>query len=414
MFLSRIERPAAPPPSLAQMRADLGATYVAHGFIGWLFAATGPVAIILTVGLHGGLSEAELSSWIFGVFFVNGLITALFSWIYARPLAFFWTIPGTVLVGPALGHLSFPEVIGAFYVTGLLTILLGATGWVKRLMQAVPLPIVMGMVAGVFLRFGLDLVHAVRTDVLLAGPMVAAWIALTAFKRIGEYIPPIIGALVIGGVAAIALGRFDLAGVSGFALAHPVVQAPVWSWPAMVELVVPLIITVLVVQNGQGFAVLKAAGHEAPVDAVTLACGVGALLSAAVGAVSTCLAGPTNAILVSAGEHRRHYTAGITTGLLSICFGLLAPGFTKFMLAAPKSFIATLAGLAMLRVLQNAFVAAFKARFPLGALVTFLVTVSDISLLNIGAAFWGLIAGVVVSWLLEQADFQALIAEQRT
>ncbi|MCB5943615.1 benzoate/H(+) symporter BenE family transporter [Acidocella sp. KAb 2-4] len=413
MFLSRIERPAAPPPGLAQLRADFGATYVAHGFIGWLFAATGPVAIILTVGLHGGLNEAELSSWIFGVFFVNGLITTLFSWIYSRPLAFFWTIPGTVLVGPALGHLSFPEVIGAFYATGLLTILLGATGWVKRLMQAMPLPIVMGMVAGVFLRFGLDLVHAVRNDILLAGPMVAAWIFLTAFRRIGEYIPPIIGALVTGGVAAMLLGRFDLSGLSGFTLAHPVFQQPAWSWPAMVELVIPLAITVLVVQNGQGFAVLKAAGHEAPVDAVTFACGIGAVASAAVGAVSTCLAGPTNAILVSTGEPRRHYTAGITTGLLSIGFGLLAPGFTRFMLAAPKSFIATLAGLAMLRVLQNSFVAAFKTRFTLGALVTFLVTVSDISLFNIGAAFWGLIAGVVVSWLLEQPDFQALIAEQR-
>ncbi|WP_298214175.1 benzoate/H(+) symporter BenE family transporter [Acidocella sp.] len=414
MFLSRVERPEAPPPSLARMRADFGPTYIAHGFIGWLFAATGPVAIILTVGLHGGLSEAELSTWIFGVFFVNGLITLLFSWAYARPLAFFWTIPGTVLVGPALGHLGLAAVTGAYYAAGLLTILLGATGWVKRLTQAVPLPIVMGMVAGVFLRFGLDLIHAVRMDALLAGPMVAAWIALTALPRLGAILPPIIGALIAGALAALALGRFDLAALSGGAwLAHPVLQAPAWSWPAMLDLVIPLLITVLVVQNAQGFAVLKAAGHEAPVDAVTLACGVGAVLSAGLGAVSTCLAGPTNAILISAGERRRQYTAGLTTGLLSLGFGLFAPGFTRFMLAAPKSFIAALAGLAMLRVLQNAFSGAFKARFSLGALVTFLITVSDISLLNIGAAFWGLTGGVLVSWLLEQGDFQALIAGER-
>ena len=62
----------------------------------------------------------------------------------------------------------------------------------------------------------------------------------------------------------------------------------------------------------------------------------------------------------------------------------------------------------MLRVLQAAFIASFKDRFSLGALVSFLVTVADLAVLNIGAAFWGLIAGFAVSWLLEKRDFAAL------
>jgi benzoate membrane transport protein len=59
----------------------------------------------------------------------------------------------------------------------------------------------------------------------------------------------------------------------------------------------------------------------------------------------------------------------------------------------------------MLRVLQAAFVTAFSTRFTLGALVTFVVTVADVTVLNIGAAFWGLVAGIVVSLLLERPDF---------
>jgi benzoate membrane transport protein len=175
----------------------------------------------------------------------------------------------------------------------------------------------------------------------------------------------------------------------------------------MVELVVPLAITVLIVQNGQGFAVLKAAGHKPPVDAITFACGLGALLSAITGGVSTCLTGPTNAILVASGERARQYTSGIVVGVLAIGFGLLAPTFTHLLLAAPKSLVMTLAGLAMLRVLQSAFVTAFSQRFALGALVAFLVTVADIPLLNVGAAFWGLVAGLGTSALLERADFGA-------
>jgi benzoate membrane transport protein len=195
--------------------------------------------------------------------------------------------------------------------------------------------------------------------------------------------------------------------MGGLQLARPVVQAPVWSVRALVELVVPLAITVLVVQNGQGFAVLQAAGHRPPMNASTVVCGVGALLSATVGAVSTCLTGPTSALITSAGERRRHYTAAIFNGLLAVAFGLMAPAFTGLMLAAPKEYLMTLGGLAMLRVLQAAFVASFKDRFSLGALVSFLVTVADLSVLNIGAAFWGLVAGVAVSWLLERGDFAA-------
>ena len=166
----------------------------------------------------------------------------------------------------------------------------------------------------------------------------------------------------------------------------------------MVELVVPLAITVLVVQNGQGIAVLRAARHDPPVNALTIACGVWSLLAATVGAVSTCLTGPTNALLTASGERSRQYTAGICCGLLAMVFGLFAPVFTRLMLAAPAAFIATLAGLAMLRVLQAAFVTAFRTRFTLGALVTFVVTIADVSILNIGAAFWGLVAGLVVSF----------------
>ena len=36
---------------------------------------------------------------------------------------------------------------------------LGLLGWVKRLMEAIPMAIVMGMVAGVFLRFGIEPRH---------------------------------------------------------------------------------------------------------------------------------------------------------------------------------------------------------------------------------------------------------------
>jgi benzoate membrane transport protein len=393
-------RPLAGPRTL---RADFGASYTANGLIGLIYAATGPVAVILAVGTQGGLSQAEISSWIFGVFLLNGILTVLMCWLYRQPLAFFWTIPGTVLVGPALGHLSFAEVIGAFFATGALILVLGLTGWVRRAMDLIPMPIVMAMVAGVFLRFGTGLVEALG-DVVVTVPMVVVFLVLSTWAWLGTRIPPILGALVVGAVAVAVSGRFNPGPTTGW-IAAPGLQTPQWSLQATIELVVPLAITVLVVQNGQGIAVLRSAGHAAPVNAVTLACGLWSMLAAAVGSVSTCLTGPTNALLVASGERSRHYTAGICCGLLAILFGLFAPLFTTLMLATPPAYIATLAGLAMLRVLQASFVTAFATRFTLGALVTFIVTVSDVTVLNIGAAFWGLVAGLLVSLLLERPHF---------
>ncbi|SFN53665.1 benzoate membrane transport protein [Pseudonocardia ammonioxydans] len=403
----RFERPPRALPGPRQVLRDLGPQYAANGLIGLIFAATGPIAVILAAGVQGGLGGRELASWLFGVFFANGLLTVLMCWVYRQPLGFFWTIPGTVLVGQALGHLSLAEVVGAYLVTGLLMLVLGLSGWIRTAMAAVPMPIVMAMVAGVFLGFGTGLVDSVTDDGAVAVPMIAVFVLLAAWPAAGRRLPPVLGALLAGVAAVLLTGSRGAGGgdLSGW-VAAPLLVTPAWSWQAMVELVLPLAITVLVVQNGQGVGVLRAVGHRAPVNVVTAACGLWSILVAGVGAVSTCLTGPTNALLTAFGTRERQYTAGIVCGILAMVFGLFAPVVVRLMLAAPPAFLATLGGLAMLKVLQSAFVAAFGARVTLSALVTFVVTVSGMTAFNIGAPFWGLVAGVATAWLLERDDLR--------
>ena len=79
---------------------DLSLGHVANGLVGFLFAASGPLAIVLAAGTKGGLSESDLASWVFGSLCVNGLVSIIFCLRYRQPLVFFWTIPGTVLIAP--------------------------------------------------------------------------------------------------------------------------------------------------------------------------------------------------------------------------------------------------------------------------------------------------------------------------
>jgi len=399
-----LERPLFPVPAARQVLRGFNAHYAATGVVAFLFACTGPVAIILSVGARGGLSESDIASWIFSAFCLNGVISFVFSLLYRQPLVFLWSIPGAVLLGPALGHLSFAQAIGAYIATGVLMLLLGLSGWVRRAMEAVPMPIVMAMVAGVFLRFGIDLVHAFRDQLWIAAPMAAAFFALTRLPELAKIVPPLVAALLVGALAVAVLGVFRPPPGALFALAAPNFYVPQFSWQAMVELVLPLAITVLVVQNGQGIAVLTANGHAAPINAITAACGLGSIVTALFGAVSTCLTGPVNAILSASGDRERQYTSALFFCIFSLAFGLMAPFFTRLLLATPPAFIATLAGLAMLRILQAAFTSSFAGRHSLGALVCFLVTVADVPIARIGAPFWGLVFGLGASWLLERDE----------
>ena len=286
----------------------------------------------------------------------------------------------------------------------MLVLALGATGVVRRIMAAIPMPIVMAMVAAVFLRFGTDIVSSTQANPVVAAPMVLVFVLLSAVPALGRKLPPVLGTLIAGVIAVAASGQFALDAAGGPILATPVFTAPEFTWAAQLELVVPLAITVLIVQNGQGVAVLRAAGHQPPVNAFALASGGFSILNACFGAVSACVTGPTNALLTSSGEKHRHYTAAVVYGFLSLVFALFAPALTRFMLATPEAFVLALGGIAMLKALQQAFVTAFATKFTLGALVTFVVTISGLDLFNVHAAFWGILFGYAASRLMERGD----------
>ncbi|MGY8998350.1 MAG: benzoate/H(+) symporter BenE family transporter [Rhodospirillales bacterium] len=405
MQLEPLNRPF---PTIKEFLNDISFVHVSNAVIAFLFAATAPVAIILGVATKGGLNETHIASWIFAAFVLNGIFGIIISLIYRQPLVFFWTISGTVLVGPALEHLSFQEVIGAFYGTGFLLFFLGLSGWVGKIMVRLPMPIIMAMVAGVFLNFGLDWIKAMGQAPWIAIPMTLGFVMLSFNHSLARRLPPMIGVLVIGVISVTLTETFKPVSDLSFAIIAPTVYTPVFSWGAMFELVIPLAVTVLAAQNAQGIAVLTERGHTPPVNTITTICGAGSIITATFGAVSTCLTGPVNAILSSSGENKQHYIAAFVICLLAIIFGCYAPLVTKIMLATPPAFISTLAGLALLRVLQTSFVVSFGGNFSLGALVTFLVTIADQTIFNIGAPFWGLVFGLTTSWLLERQFFKSM------
>ena len=410
MILEKFDRPIA---RFRDFCRDVSGVYVGTSVVAILFSCTGPIAIVISVGINGGLTDHEIASWILAGCVSSGAITIWFSLAYRQPLSFAWTIPGTVLLGSAMDHLSFAEVIGAYWATAIFVGFVGLSGGVGKALKIMPMQIVLAMVAGIFLQFGLDMVLAFEQEFLISAAMVLAYIAVFLVPGLSAYVPPVVMCLVAGIIAVLLAGKFEsfTGTLQWFDL--PAFQAPEFSQQALIELVIPLAVTVLVAQNGQGFAVLMNRGHKPPANAMTTACGLGSMANALFGGVSACVTGPANAVLVSAGERQRQYTAGVLFGAMNMAFGIMAFTATWLILSLPTAFIAVLSGLALLPVLLSSFITAFEGKFKMSALVTLLVTVSGITIWNIGSPFWGLATGLIIALLLERDDFREHLAKSR-
>ncbi len=408
-----IERGPGFLPSIRDLPRNLSLSAFGYGATAWLFAVTGPFLINLNAARQGNLSIDETNSWIFGAYFVGGVLTLILALYYRQPVPAAFTIPGAVLVGTALLHLSFPEVIGAYILTGIFIAFLGVSGLVKRGMEWLPVPIMMAMVAGVLLPFGVGIVNSVGQTPLLSSLTFVAFLLVSLVTKVSRRFPPVLGAIVVGLVAATLLGEANWQMLS-FKLARPIIFAPAFTLPATVELVVPLTLTVVAIQNAQGIGILMNAGYRPAVNSVTIASGVGSVLMGIFGAPSACIAGPMTGIIADPAVGRRNgrYAAAIVTAILWILFGLFSPLATAVSRILPASLINLLAGLALLGVLVSCFSAAFSGKFRLGALFTFIITISGATLFNIGAPFWGLVGGTAISALLEPNDFRDMKSQK--
>ena len=371
------------------------------GFVAFLFAITGPVAIILSITSTNNIDLDYVSVWLFGCFAINGILSIIITLIYKQPLIFMWSIPGMILIGFSLKTYSMEEIVGVYIISSAILVFLSFTNLISFLKKNIPIEIVMGMVGAIFISFCLNWVNSLKTNFVLCGIMTLSFfIALIISKKI-KFPPPLFCCLISGLIFVHFQTDFNYSDYEPNIIV-PYLTSPEFNLNSIIELTIPLIITVIFIQNGQGLALLESRGYQPPINQITYSCGFGSFVNAYFGAVSTCLTGPVTGIIINDQNVKYHFISAIIFSILCVVFGLYSPYVLDLMKNLPKEFIATLGGLALLTVLKQSFVDAFKNERALSALVTFLVTLSEINFMNIGAPFWGLIAGFFVFKLTEK------------
>lgn len=350
------------------------------------------VAIVLAAAQALGATPAQAASWLAAVSIAKGLGMILLSSWARVPVVLAWSTPGAALIATTTG-IGMAQAVGAFLFAALLLMLTALLPPIRRAVSAIPDGVAGAMLAGVLLPFCMAAASHAGTDPRFALPIIAMFLLMRLVHPLTAALAALALGLALGFVLTpAALPRFEVA-LNPFTFI-----APEFSVAVLIGLGLPLYLVTMASQNLPGFAVLRANGYEPPVGPALAVTGAGSFLSALFGAHTHCMAAITAAICLGPDVHPdrdQRWKVGVVQGVIWIALGFLGPYFTAIMLALPPSIIGTVAGLALvmpfLGALQTAL-APEATRFA--AAVTLITTASGVAAFGIGAAFWGLVAGI--------------------
>jgi benzoate membrane transport protein len=364
--------------------------------VGYASSFTVVLAGLRAVGATPAQAASGLLALCTGIF-----VSTVFLGVRHRmPISIAWSTPGAALL-VATGHVhgGWPAAVGAFLVCAALIIAAGLAPWLARAIAAIPRPIAGAMLAGVILSLCTAPVKAVVDVPALAIPVVLTWALLTRFAR--QWAVP--GAL-LAAIVAILVRGVHLTGVSVAPTA--VFTVPAFNLSALISIAVPLFLVTMAAQNVPGMAVMATYGYTPPLRGVLVTTGLASAVAAPFGGHALNLAAITAALTAGPDTHpdpRRRWVATAALGAGQLTLGLGAGLAMALVLLSPPVLVVAVAGLALLSALGASLASAVTE--PSGreaAVVTFVVTASGTTILNIGSAFWGLVAGGLTALLLHR------------
>lgn len=375
---------------------------VLAGVVTALVGFTSAFAVVLT-GLGAvGATPAQAASGLLVLSITMGLACVILAWRYRMPITVAWSTPGAALLA-ATGVVEggWSAATGAFLVVAALTLLAGLWPGFGRLIARIPASIAQAMLAGVLLPLCLAPIAGIAENPWGVIPVLATWLI---FARIApRWAVPLafVAAAVVVGVELIRNGA---AVDAGLLIPRIELVPPTFTVGALVGIALPLFIVTMASQNVPGVAIMRSFGYEVPWRPAMFVTGIGTALGAPAGGHGINLAA-ISAALAAAPEAdpdpKRRWVAGVSTGVSYVVLGGCAAAFSALVILAPAAVIPAVAGVALFAAFGSSVqqaVAEPAERMP--AVVTFLIAASGLSFAGISAAFWALLAGLLVRVLL--------------
>ena len=379
-------------PALSRLARDFSVSAMAAGFVTVLVGFASSAVIVFQAAQTLGASTAQIASWMWALGVGMGLTCIVLSLRYRMPVVTAWSTPGAAMLVAGTSGVPYAEAIGAFVLSALLMMAAGFSGAFERVLSRIPVSLASGMLAGVLLRFGLDVFVAMQTQLTMA---LAMFVSYLCGRRLFPRYAVIVTLLL--GIVLAAFGGLLQADSVHLQWARPVFTMPALSVASVMGIALPLFIVTMTSQNVPGVAVVRASGYALPISPVIGWTGVTNVALAPFGAFALNLAAITAAICMGREAHldpHRRYVAAVFAGLFYLLIGLFGATVAAVFAAFPRELVMAIAGLALFGTIGSSLATAMREesdREP--ALVAFLVTASGVAFAGIGSAFWGLLAG---------------------
>ena len=366
------------------------------GLVANLVGFSSSVALIFqAANSMTGASSQLTSSWVFALCIGSGLSSIVLSLYYRQPVLTAWSTPGAALLIGSLHGITPQLATGAFLVSALLITLCGVTGLFARLMHKIPTGLAAAMLAGVLVRFGLNVFEQLAIQpVLIISMLLSYLLAKRLYPRYAILLVLLVGSLL-------AWQQHLLQGnEQTLSIAIPVFTWPDLDIPTLLGVGLPLFIVTMASQNLPGVAVMRANGYQAPVSASLSVTGIINLILAPLGCYAINLAAITAAICMGPEAHedpKQRYKAAVFAGIGYLIAGVFGASIVSLFAVLPQALIMGVAGIALFGTIGASLHSALQNEHQReAALLTFLVTASGLTLWGIGSAFWGLVVGIVV------------------
>ena len=361
-------------------------------------STTGPIAILYQAAQAANLSVELTNSWLFAIFMGSGLFGLLMSLRFGIPIIGSWASTTTALLVTGLVDHKFTDVIGAYFAASIILMVIGYTGIFNKLMQAIPHAVIMAMLGGVLLTFGVKIFLSTEINPVLGVSMLLMFFIAKAIKLRA----PVVFAFAVGILVVILQSKVNIPQLN-LSIVTPVWTNPTFSVGVLFTLTIPIVLMVMTSQNAPGMALLKAVNYQPPTNAILHFGGLLSLLGAGFGGSGVNLSTITASIAIteeSDPNPETRYFAGVVAGIAYCVAALFAGVFSTLFGSFPGELTAVLAGIALLPIITTSLVDAMEKKdYRDSAVVTFLVTLSGVAAFGVGSPFWGLMAGVIVHQL---------------
>lgn len=375
---------------------------ISAGIVAALVGFTSSFAVVLT-GLRAvGASPAEAASGLLAVCVTQALGMLYLARRYRQPITLAWSTPGAALLagtGAVVG--GWPAAVGAFVVVGLLVVATGMWPRLGALITSIPTSLAQAMLAGVLLPLCLKPVTAFAASPAVIAPVVLVWLVLQRYSKRWA-VPAAFGAATI--VIGIDVITGDRVPNASELIPRVDFTVPHWTWQAIIGIALPLYIVTMASQNIPGMAVMKSFGYDVPWRPAMSVTGIGTVIGAPLGGHTINLAAISAALAAAPTAHpdpRRRWIAASSAGWFYLLLALCSAAVATLVAVAPEGVVETVAGLALLGTLGASLAGALRDETGReAAIATFLIAASGIGIFGIGSAFWALVVGLVLRWVL--------------